>query len=215
MAKKFELQACHFIDSHKCASVVWILFCIFYHGAWHNTAACLYLATHGLYGLLWTLKSHVFPDKRWFTPAGPGVAIITWSLLTGYWFSPWYAPMSLPLLCLPSFISPVPSRANWLRFMCSYRIIARDNVQPPPLYLACCVALFSSGVFFHFVSDMQKHVHLQLRPGKLLNDGLWARCRNPKLFWRAFDLCRLHCSEHALGVYGIPGACSFGGLGAR
>ncbi|KAK9785852.1 hypothetical protein WJX73_000050 [Symbiochloris irregularis] len=121
-----------------------------YHGAWHNTAAWLYLSSHGLYGLLWALKSQVFPDKRFLAPAGAGVGLITWSMLSAYWFSPW--------------------------------IIARDNVQPPAWYLGACMASFGVGVFMHFCSDMQKHVQLQLRPGKLVNTTLWAHCRNPNYF---------------------------------
>lgn len=43
----------------------------------------------------------------------------------------------------------------------------------PPLLL------YVFGVFLHFASDMQKHMHLKCRPGTLLCDGLWARTRNP------------------------------------
>jgi len=54
------------------------------------------------------------------------------------------------------------------------------NEQPaPPWLVAGAVVLFGLGVFFHFASDMQKHMHLAHRPGVLLTDGLWARSRNP------------------------------------
>jgi protein-S-isoprenylcysteine O-methyltransferase Ste14 len=51
--------------------------------------------------------------------------------------------------------------------------------MPPAWYLGMCVATFAFGVFFHFASDMQKHMWLKLRPGQLLTEGLWSRLRNP------------------------------------
>lgn len=109
MAKQFELQARHFIDSHKCASVVAILFCIVYHRAWHNTAACLYLATHGVYGLLWALKSQVFPDKRFFQPIGAGEAIFVWSML------------SAPTIALSGPVSLLFDAGLWPYHICTTR----------------------------------------------------------------------------------------------
>ena len=54
--------------------------------------------------------------------------------------------------------------------------------MPPAWYLGLCVSTYSLGVFFHFASDMQKHMWLQLRPGQLLTQGLWSRLRNPNYF---------------------------------
>lgn len=61
-------------------------------------------------------------------------------------------------------------------------VIVRDDVHAAPWLLALCVAMWGSGVFLHFASDMQKHTHLKLAPGTLLMDGLWSRCRNPNYF---------------------------------
>jgi steroid 5-alpha reductase family enzyme len=59
-------------------------------------------------------------------------------------------------------------------------LIVSGRARPMPAwYLALAVSIYTFGIFLHFASDMQKHMHLQLRPGTLLTDGLWARVRNP------------------------------------
>lgn len=60
----------------------------------------------------------------------------------------------------------------WL--ICSGRVEAA-----PAWWLAGCVAMYALGVFLHFASDMQKHISLELRPGRLITEGLWSRVRNP------------------------------------
>ena len=60
-------------------------------------------------------------------------------------------------------------------------LIIRYDVASPPWYLGLCIFLYACGVFYHFASDMQKHISLALRPG-LIQSGLWARCRNPNYF---------------------------------
>lgn len=57
--------------------------------------------------------------------------------------------------------------------------VMRADVEAPPWRLGLAVMLFGLGVFLHFASDMQKHMHLTHRRGVLLDDGLWARSRNP------------------------------------
>jgi protein-S-isoprenylcysteine O-methyltransferase Ste14 len=52
-------------------------------------------------------------------------------------------------------------------------------------------------VFLHFVSDMQKHLSLELRPGTLITEGLWGIVRNPNylgelLIYLGFGLLALH-----------------------
>ena len=61
-------------------------------------------------------------------------------------------------------------------------IIMSTSVDNSPIYLGLMVAIFAMGVFFHYASDMQKHVHLKLKPGKLITDGLMSRCRNTNYF---------------------------------
>ena len=61
-------------------------------------------------------------------------------------------------------------------------IVSGRSGPPGAWWYGLCVALYTLGVFFHFASDMQKHVSLTLRPGTLITDGLWSRLRNPNYF---------------------------------
>ena len=61
-------------------------------------------------------------------------------------------------------------------------VLCLSETEAAPWHVAVAVALFGLGVFLHFVSDMQKHMHLSHRAGVLLTDGLWARTRNPNYF---------------------------------
>ena len=61
-------------------------------------------------------------------------------------------------------------------------LITLRGVEPPAVVLALATLLCLLGVFLHFVSDMQKHVALRLRAGELIDDGLFARLRNPNYF---------------------------------
>lgn len=154
-----------FIDSHKGSNAVAIVALMTYFTAWHNETAWVYLALHGTYGLLWILKSRLFPDKQWERPVPWSLGVATWGLLTLYWVGP-------------------------------YIITSRD-LHAAPWALGLCVAMWGLGVFLHFASDMQKHMHLQLRPGTLLTDGLWARVRNPNylgefLIYFSFCLLSMH-----------------------
>jgi protein-S-isoprenylcysteine O-methyltransferase Ste14 len=68
-----------------------------------------------------------------------------------------------------------------LHWIAPWLLVSR-GVQAPPWYLGTCVFIFTLGIFWHFVSDMQKHIFLKLSPGHLLTDGLWSRLRNPNYF---------------------------------
>lgn len=53
------------------------------------------------------------------------------------------------------------------------------------------------GLFWHFVSDMQKDMSLKLNPGSLITDGLWGVVRNPNYFgelliYLGFSLLAFH-----------------------
>lgn len=155
----------HFIDSHKAATGLAVLALIALYDRWHNDTAWIYLALHGTYGLLWVLKSRIFPDKAWEEPVNLLTGLLMWAGLTMYWIAPW--------------------------------IITSQNVQAPAWYLALCVSLYTFGVFFHFTSDMQKHTALKLRPGHLVDDGMFAYSRNMNYFgelliYLGFGLLAMH-----------------------
>jgi len=140
------------VDTHKGATGLFVLGLIAYYHAWDYTAAWVYLAIHGSYGLMWVLKSHYFPDKQFEqkTSLAFGLGAI-WGGLTLYWIAPW---------CLISGLS----------------------TPPPPWYIGMCVAMNACGVFLHYASDMQKHMSLSHRRGTLLTEGLWRTLRNPNYF---------------------------------
>ena len=60
-------------------------------------------------------------------------------------------------------------------------IIVSQGLRAPGWVMGVCMLVYGVGVFFHFASDMQKHVTLQLKPG-LITSGLWSRSRNPNYF---------------------------------
>lgn len=61
-------------------------------------------------------------------------------------------------------------------------IIVQYDVRAPGWLLAGCAGIFALGVFLHFAADMHKHTQLALRPGQLIDSGLWSRLRNPNYF---------------------------------
>ena len=145
------LRQRHFIDASKAATGAVVLGLMALYGAWEDTAAWIYLALHGTYGLMWVLKSRIFGDRQWERPTTLAYGLVILGGLGLYWVGPW--------------------------------LLISGRAQPPgSWWLALCVATFALGVFFHFTSDMQKHIQLSLRPGVLITDGLWSRLRNPNYF---------------------------------
>lgn len=76
-------------------------------------------------------------------------------------------------------------------------LITAYDVRAPGWLLGAAIVTWALGVFLHFTSDMQKHVHLRLARGSLLRDGLWARCRNPNylgelLIYAGFGALAMH-----------------------
>jgi protein-S-isoprenylcysteine O-methyltransferase Ste14 len=59
------------------------------YGAWDHWNAWLYLALHGTYGVLWVVKSRVFPDRSWEERCGPAYGLLIWAGLSLYWIAPW------------------------------------------------------------------------------------------------------------------------------
>ena len=78
-----------FIDTHKAATFFVVLILIAIYQQWHNTTAWIYLALHGTYGLLWAMKSRIFPDQRWEQETSWGYGLVIWGGLTLYWIGGW------------------------------------------------------------------------------------------------------------------------------
>ena len=76
-----------------------------------------------------------------------------------------------------------------------FLLISRHSILPPYLF-AIVIALFTIGVFLHFVGDAQKYYTLKVKPG-LIEEGLFSRTRNPNylgeiLIYVAYALMALH-----------------------
>ena len=93
----------HFIDSHKGATAPAVFLLIWYFGQWENTTAWIYLAIHGTYGIMWVLKSAIFPDKTWEAKCSIWYGLYIWGGLSMYWISPWII-MSNPVENSPMFL---------------------------------------------------------------------------------------------------------------
>lgn len=77
----------YFIDFHKGITFLAVLAMMAWFGRWENVTAWVYLALHGTYGLLWVLKSRIFPDKQWEIDKGPAYALVILFGLSTYWVS--------------------------------------------------------------------------------------------------------------------------------
>ena len=79
----------YFIDIHKGLTSVFILFLMYYFNSWDNLIAWIYLSLHGTYGILWILKSRIFPDKQWENKTSIWYGLFIWAGLSLYWVSPY------------------------------------------------------------------------------------------------------------------------------
>lgn len=77
-----------YIDSHKISTGIFILVCMAIYDQWNNSTAWIYLALHGSYGVMWFLKSRIFPDKAWEVKIPLWYGIVNWMGLSLYWVAP-------------------------------------------------------------------------------------------------------------------------------
>lgn len=74
-----------FVDTHKGLTFAAVLAAMAAFDRWDSPAAWAYLGLHGTYGLLWVLKSAIFPDQQWEKRVGWGFGLIAWLSLSLYW----------------------------------------------------------------------------------------------------------------------------------
>jgi protein-S-isoprenylcysteine O-methyltransferase Ste14 len=79
----------YIIDTFKGVSFLVILLMIAAYDQWDNSTAWVYLGLHGAYGILWVLKSRIFPDKSWEQEVGMVWGVLTAFGLIAYWVAPW------------------------------------------------------------------------------------------------------------------------------
>jgi len=161
----------HFIDFHKGITFLYILGLIYFYSAFDNVAIWVYLGLHGTYGVLWVMKSMIFPDKSWEEDTGLIYGLVILIGLSLYWISPWIIVSGYftngQMVVIP----------NWL--------------------ISVVIFSFGSGVFLHFSSDMQKYTTLKLNPGQLITDGLFQKSRNMNyvgefFIYLSFSLLSMH-----------------------
>lgn len=129
--------------------------------------------------------------RAWLYLAMHGTYGILWIIKSHYFGDrQWERPISISYGLTTWFGLSLYWVSPWL--ICSHR-----TAIPPAWYLGLCVFIFTIGIFLHFVTDMQKHMSLQLRPGVLITEGLWGSVRNPNylgelLVYLGFSMVAYH-----------------------
>lgn len=139
------------INFHKAGTVLVVPLLMWWADNW-STAAWVYWALHGSYGLCWLLKDRAFPDRAWEKR-------ITWASAL--------------------FVSIFPLATYWaFPLMVVTRGFGTWAGDPGNALLAGAIALHTLGVVLMMTADAQKNFTLPLRRG-LLTTGLYARIRHP------------------------------------
>ena len=143
------------INLQKAGSLPFFLFLIWYYGdlipEQSRTAAWIYTALHGSYGLVWLGKDLLFPDPNWQARATLPSCLFGLFGLAMYWAAGW-------LLISGTSVPNYPlQEAVWL---------------------GLCVCLCLLGSVIMIAADVQKHVQLAARRG-LITTGMFSRIRHP------------------------------------
>jgi protein-S-isoprenylcysteine O-methyltransferase Ste14 len=138
------------INLHKGMSVFVVAVLMIWFRS-YTTAAWVYLALHGTYGIIWLLKHAAFRDHRWETRVTLGGAAATFLMLATYWIAPY--------LLISNALGP-------------------DRPAPPSWLMALCIALFGLGLSIMTASDCQKHFTLKYQRG-LITEGMFKYIRHP------------------------------------
>jgi len=80
----------YYIDSNKGITFIAILVMMAVYHQLQNTTAWVYLALHGTYGILWVLKSRIFPDASWERKSSLWFGLVSEFSLVLYWFPAWW-----------------------------------------------------------------------------------------------------------------------------
>jgi hypothetical protein len=116
-----------------------------------STAAWVYLALHGSYGVAWLLKDLAFPDSTWQARITVGSGLYVLAGLGLYWSFGWrliasQSPPNYPL--------------------------------PAPAWFCLCTSLCLLGTVVMVAADAQKYFTLRLKRG-LITDGMFKYVRHP------------------------------------
>ncbi len=116
-----------------------------------STAAWIYLAMHGTYGLIWFLKDLAFPDPNWQTRITLPSAVVAMFALAMYWSFGW---LLISGTAQPHY--PLPDAA----------------------WFCVCVSLCMFGSALMIAADAQKYFTLRVKRG-LITDGVHKYVRHP------------------------------------
>lgn len=116
-----------------------------------STAAWVYLALHGSYGLVWFLKDMAFPDPGWQVKVTWGSALAGSFGLGMYWSFGW--------LLISGTAQP-------------------DYPLPDAAWFCLCISLVITGSALMTAADAQKYFTLRLKRG-LITDGVHTYVRHP------------------------------------
>lgn len=147
--------------------VAWLMW--FYQNS--STAAYIYLALHGGYGLVWLLKDLCFPDKGWQKKVTIGAGLVAFfGVLFWYWVIAW-------LLISQNTIPDYPLSEN--------------------IWYTLCISLCLIGCVVMIAADAQKYYTLKYHKG-LISDGIHRHIRHPNylgemMIYGAFGLLAWHC----------------------
>jgi len=139
------------INFQKGGSFFFFGFLIWYYQN-TSTAAWIYLALHGGYGLVWLIKDLAFPDPNWQIKITIGAGINAFAAVLGlYWVFGW--------LLISRSSQPV------------YPL-------PEAVWFALCISLCLLGSVIMIAADAQKFYTLRLQRG-LITDGMHRWVRHP------------------------------------
>ena len=161
------------INMQKAGSLPFFALLIwFYSGrteAATSTAAWIYLALHGGYGINWLIKDLLFPDAKWQQRSTILAGIFSVAGLALYWLAGWLI---------------ISGRTTM------------DYPLPAPAWFALCTLSCLLGCIIMTAADVQKFCTLKMRPG-LISDGMFTCIRHPNylgemLVYGAFALLAWH-----------------------
>jgi len=139
------------INFQKGGTFFFLGFLIWWYGN-TSTAAWIYLALHGTYGLVWLVKDLAFPDPNWQIRITIGGGINAFlGVLGWYWVFGW--------LLISGTVRPV------------YPL-------PDNIWFALCISLCMLGSVIMIAADAQKYFTLRVKRG-LITDGMHRFIRHP------------------------------------
>lgn len=157
------------INFQKAGTFIFVLALMLYFQNF-STAAFLYLALHGSYGLVWLLKDVCFPDAGWQKKVTIGGGLVAFfGVLFWYWVIAW--------LLIKQPVTP-------------------DYPMGDAAWFAACTSLCILGCVIMIAADAQKYYTLKFQKG-LIETGIHKYIRHPNylgemMIYGSFGLLAWH-----------------------